>query len=88
LRSLTKTFRNGLHPAVLVPDWVAYVTPATLRADAAAGLTGATLVLPQGIAFAAIAVRFCRKVSPGFLLRLISPLAASKNQGRSTGHGD
>ncbi len=35
--------------------WLAEVTPATLRADAQAGLLGALLVLPQGIAFAALA---------------------------------
>ena len=36
-------------------DWVWQVTPATLRADALAGLLGAVLVLPQGIAFATLA---------------------------------
>jgi sulfate permease, SulP family len=36
-------------------DWVQAVTPATLRADALAGLLGAVLVLPQGIAFATLA---------------------------------
>jgi SulP family sulfate permease len=35
--------------------WLAGVGPATLRADAQAGLLGALLVLPQGIAFAALA---------------------------------
>ena len=35
--------------------WLADVSPATLRADAQAGLLGAVLVLPQGIAFAALA---------------------------------
>ena len=35
--------------------WVRLVTPATLRADAMAGLLGAVLVLPQGIAFATLA---------------------------------
>ena len=35
--------------------WVRRVTPATLRADALAGLLGAVLVLPQGIAFATLA---------------------------------
>ncbi|WP_172328411.1 SulP family inorganic anion transporter [Mangrovicoccus sp. HB161399] len=39
----------------LVPDWAGRVTPASFRADVIAGLTGATLVLPQGVAFAAIA---------------------------------
>jgi SulP family sulfate permease len=35
--------------------WWPDVTPETLRADALAGLLGAVLVLPQGIAFAALA---------------------------------
>ncbi len=36
-------------------DWVPEVGPATLRADLAAGLLGALLVLPQGVAFATLA---------------------------------
>lgn len=36
-------------------DWVSGVSPPTLRADLLAGLLGAVLVLPQGIAFAALA---------------------------------
>lgn len=39
----------------LFGDWVRFVSPATLRADALAGLLGAVLVLPQGIAFATLA---------------------------------
>jgi SulP family sulfate permease len=39
----------------LFGDWVRLVSPATLRADALAGLLGAVLVLPQGIAFATLA---------------------------------
>lgn len=39
----------------LAPDWVRTVDARTLRADAAAGLLGALLVLPQGIAFATLA---------------------------------
>jgi SulP family sulfate permease len=35
--------------------WVHIVSPATLRADVAAALLGAVLVLPQGIAFATLA---------------------------------
>lgn len=37
------------------PDWFTRTSPQTLRRDVFAGLTGATIVLPQGIAFAAIA---------------------------------
>ena len=39
----------------LFGDWTSTVTPTTLRADALAGLLGAVLVLPQGIAFATLA---------------------------------
>ena len=39
----------------LFGHWVHAVSPATLRADALAGLLGAVLVLPQGIAFASLA---------------------------------
>ena len=39
----------------LLGDWVQRVNPGTLRADALAGLLGAVLVLPQGIAFATLA---------------------------------
>jgi SulP family sulfate permease len=39
----------------LFGDWVKQVSRTTLRADAMAGLLGAVLVLPQGIAFATLA---------------------------------
>jgi SulP family sulfate permease len=40
--------------------WLADVKhPATLRADAIAGLTGAVIVLPQGVAYARIAIACC-----------------------------
>jgi sulfate permease, SulP family len=39
----------------LFGSWVHEVSPLTLRADAMAGLLGAVLVLPQGIAFATLA---------------------------------
>jgi len=39
----------------LFGDWVRELSPATVRADAMAGLLGAVLVLPQGIAFATLA---------------------------------
>ena len=39
----------------LFGDWVKQVSRATLRADVMAGLLGAVLVLPQGIAFATLA---------------------------------
>jgi sulfate permease, SulP family len=50
-------FRANGVPLVenVLGDWVRGVTPASLRADALAGLLGAVLVLPQGIAFATLA---------------------------------
>ena len=42
-------------PERLFGDWVRRVSRTTLRADALAGLLGAVLVLPQGIAFASLA---------------------------------
>ena len=39
----------------LFGDWTPTITATTLRADALAGLLGAVLVLPQGIAFATLA---------------------------------
>lgn len=36
-------------------SWLTQMTPATLRADLMAGLTGAIIVLPQGVAYAFIA---------------------------------
>ena len=39
----------------LFGDWTQSVTRSSLRADALAGLLGAVLVLPQGIAFATLA---------------------------------
>lgn len=38
-----------------IRPWIRDQTPASLKADALAGLTGATIVLPQGVAFAIIA---------------------------------
>ena len=43
------------HLARWLGGWVQEVNPASLRADALAGLLGAVLVLPQAIAFAALA---------------------------------
>ncbi|WP_118135432.1 SulP family inorganic anion transporter [Oceanicella sp. SM1341] len=58
-RALGRQLRLGLrqlgHEMLSRPDWFALVNRQTLRADLLAGLTGATLVLPQGVAFAAIA---------------------------------
>lgn len=50
--ALTHTVLNRLSP---VRPWIRGQTPASLKADALAGLTGATIVLPQGVAFAIIA---------------------------------
>ena len=53
---------NNISPIANAPllerffgDWVKQVSRTTLRADAMAGLLGAVLVLPQGIAFATLA---------------------------------
>jgi len=42
------------YPSYL-PDWFGRVSPTTVKADIFAAITGATVVLPQAIAFAAIA---------------------------------
>lgn len=54
--------------------WRHMVTSETLRADALAALTGATIVLPQGVAFAAIA-----GLPPeyGFYSAMITPIIAA-----------
>ena len=60
-RAAMKAFTSLLMTAApgvlerLFGAWVRIVSPATLRADALAGLLGAVLVLPQGIAFATLA---------------------------------
>lgn len=45
----------GLNGLLSRLDWVRRTNRTSLRADALAGLTGATIVLPQAVAFAAIA---------------------------------
>ena len=52
---VVSTTRNVSIWQRLFGDWTPTVTPTTLRADALAGLLGAVLVLPQGIAFATLA---------------------------------
>lgn len=56
------------------PDWLHRVSRQTLRADLLAGLTGASVVLPQGVAFAAIA-----GLPPeyGFYTAMVTPVVAS-----------
>lgn len=58
----------------LRPDWADRVSARTVKADAIAGLTGATLVLPQGVAFAAIA-----GLPPvyGFYTAMVTPVVAA-----------
>lgn len=55
IRRLASGAARAVSPVFAWPDWFARITPLTLRRDAFAGLTGATIALPQGIAFAAIA---------------------------------
>ncbi len=49
--------RAKLHSVLnfVLPDWIWFVDSQTVRADFMAGLTGAFIVLPQAIAFSAIA---------------------------------
>ena len=56
------------------PDWVERISLVNLRSDALAGLTGATIVLPQAIAFAAIA-----GLPPeyGFYTAMVTPVVAA-----------
>ncbi len=54
-RERGQKFQAYLHELFYWPTWIKQVNKQTLRHDIIAGLTGATLVLPQGVAFAAIA---------------------------------
>jgi len=67
-------FSESLKSLFSRPDWLAHLTPANLRSDVIAGLTGATLVLPQGVAFAAIA-----GLPPeyGFYSAMVPPIVAA-----------
>ncbi|GMG85429.1 SulP family inorganic anion transporter [Paralimibaculum aggregatum] len=73
LRTIAAGARHSLAAVFARPDWFSRVTPVTLRRDLLAGLTGATIVLPQGVAFAAIA-----GLPPeyGFYTALITPVVA------------
>ncbi len=66
VHSLQQLFRR--------PDWFGLVNRHSIRDDAFAGLTGATIVLPQAIAFAAIA-----GLPPeyGFYTAMITPVVAA-----------
>ncbi|MBV7393464.1 SulP family inorganic anion transporter [Mameliella sediminis] len=65
---------RGARPLIERPDWFARITPRTLGQDAIAGLTGASIVLPQGVAFAAIA-----GLPPeyGFYTAMVTPVVAA-----------
>ncbi len=69
-------FLAGLSTRQLLPflSWRDMVTPETLKGDSYAALTGATIVLPQGVAFAAIA-----GLPPeyGFYSAMITPVVAA-----------
>ena len=76
-RSLADLFAVARAAAIRIsrpPDWVERITVANLRADALAGLTGATIVLPQAVAFAAIA-----GLPPeyGFYTAMVTPVVAA-----------
>lgn len=68
--SMLSTSKSFLGP----PDWIGRATRHSLSRDVFAGLTGATIVLPQGVAFAAIA-----GLPPeyGFYTAMITPLVAA-----------
>ncbi len=69
-------FLQGLSLRRVLPflNWRGMVNAETLRADSIAALTGATIVLPQGVAFAAIA-----GLPPeyGFYSAMITPIIAA-----------
>ena len=46
---------SRLHRLLPFLNWLTQITPTTVRADLIAGLTGAIIVLPQGVAYAFIA---------------------------------
>ncbi len=73
-RAIRAFARHALNPLLTRPDWFSRVTPLTLRRDLFAGLTGATIVLPQGVAFAAIA-----GLPPeyGFYTAMVPPVIAA-----------
>lgn len=50
-----RRFRPSHFRRLALPEWVALTTWKSLRSDIFAGLTGAAIVLPQAVAFAAIA---------------------------------
>jgi SulP family sulfate permease len=54
-RERGRQFQGYLNELFYFPTWVKTINMHTMRNDMIAGLTGATLVLPQGVAFAAIA---------------------------------
>ena len=54
-RSRLELIRKSLSRLLPFLDWWPRVNRRTLKADLWAGLTGAVIVLPQGVAFAAIA---------------------------------
>ena len=61
-------------PSLRGPEWLTRINASSLRADAFAALTGATIVLPQGVAFAAIA-----GLPPeyGFYTAMLPPIIAA-----------
>lgn len=58
----------------VVPAWLGRVSRETLRSDFFAGLTGATIVLPQAVAFAAIAGL---PAEYGFFTAMVTPVVAA-----------
>ena len=54
--------------------WLKFVSRDSLKADFQAGLTGAVIVLPQGVAFATIA---CLPPEYGLYTAIVTPFVAS-----------
>ena len=74
LGDLWSVLRSAAIRVARPPDWVGRISLANLRSDALAGLTGATIVLPQAVAFAAIA-----GLPPeyGFYTAMVTPIVAA-----------
>lgn len=74
IATISRSIVNACKTIFVMPDWFGRITAQSLRKDAFAGLTGATIVLPQGVAFAAIA-----GLPPeyGFYTAMITPVIAA-----------
>lgn len=67
------SFTKSLSKSIL-PEWAGQITASTLRADIFAGFTGATVVLPQAVAFASTAGL---PAQYGFYTAIVIPIVAA-----------